>query len=190
MKKHTQDTTADGWGQRYLNPFTNEDPHWEAAFHKTASAVSSKGIVILIGKRGSGKTRLASEVSRVGDFPADIIGRDKTSAYRRASEIFIDLRDSLRSKSGAGEGTVIKHLSGVGLLVIDEFQERGESEWENRIITTILDRRYADELPTILIANLGAAEMAAKISDSVISRVSESGGVIECRWESFREARK
>jgi DNA replication protein DnaC len=123
-------------------------------------------------------------------FPKSMRGKFKTSVYRRATEIFVDLKDSFRTSEAKSEGEVIRYLSSAGLLVIDEFQERSESKWENRIITTIIDRRYSDNLPTILIANIELAEMGAKISDSIISRVNESGGVIECRAKNFRANQK
>jgi len=88
--------------------------------------------------------------------------------------------------SRVGETATIRRLSSVGLLVIDEFQERSETEWENRMISTILDRRYADNLPTILIANLKINDLRNKISDSVISRANECGGVVVCDCEYFR----
>jgi hypothetical protein len=54
------------------------------------------------------------------------------------------------------------------------------------MISTILDRRYADNLPTILIANLKITDLPNKISDSVISRANECGGVVVCDCEYFR----
>ena len=187
--KPESETTADGWGVKFLSPIKNQNQEWDGCYQKAAKSISESGSVFIIGNRGSGKTRMAAEISRNGQFPKDMTGGGKTSAYRRVSEILIDLRDSFRSKSGEGEGKVIKYLSGVGLLVIDEFQERGETDWENRMITTIIDRRYADNLPTILIANLEVGEIEQRISDSVISRINESGGVIRCHCKSFRETK-
>jgi DNA replication protein DnaC len=178
---------ADGWGAKYLSPFQNENPKWQTIFDKAERVIAGSGNVIIIGNRGSGKTRMAAEISAKGGFPMDLNNRAKTSSYRRIAEILIELRDAARRTDSNGEFAVIRHLSGVGLLVIDEFQERGETDWENRMITTIIDRRYADNLPTILIANLQAAEMQQKISPSVISRFNESGGIIVCDCPSFRE---
>ena len=189
------ETTADGWGAKFLSEFESQNNEWDADLAKAENAISRNGIIIIIGKRDAGKTRIAAEISRAGNFPGDIFpkgikGKSKTSVYRRATEIFVDLKDSFRSSEAKSEGEVIRYLSSAGLLVIDEFQERSESKWENRIITTIIDRRYSDNLPTILIANIELAEMGAKISDSIISRVNESGGVIECKPKNFRTNQK
>ena len=184
------ETTADGWGAKFLGEFESQNNEWDADLAKAENAISRNGIIIIIGKRDAGKTRIAAEISRAGNFPNDIKGKSKTSVYRRATEIFVDLKDSFRSSECKSEVEVIRYLSSAGLLVIDEFQERSESKWENRIITTIIDRRYSDNLPTILIANIELAEMGAKISDSIISRVNESGGVIECRAKNFRANQK
>jgi DNA replication protein DnaC len=179
-----QDTTSDGWGARYLAPIENQNVEWAVCFSKTLEIVQRGGITILIGKRGSGKTRIAAEISRGGNFPGDILGKAKTSCYRRIAEILCELRAAMKGEQG--EMSVIRRLSSCGLLIIDEFHERGETEWENRMITTIIDRRYAENLPTILIANLDPDEVARKISDSVISRVNESGGAVVCNCGTFR----
>ena len=178
------ETTSDGWGARYIAPITNTSQRWAGYLAKASAGVARGGVVIILGKRGRGKTRIAAEISRDGNFPNDLSSRDKTSCYRRATEIICELRAAMISR--VGETATIRRLSAVGLLVIDEFQERGETEWENRMISTILDRRYADNLPTILIANLEIADLPNKISDSVISRANECGGVVVCDCEYFR----
>jgi DNA replication protein DnaC len=180
-----RETISDGWGSKYLAPFQNESESWQRYFDKALQVVANGGSLIIIGNRGSGKTRIAAEISRHGVFPDDRHGKFQTSAYRRASEIFIELRDA--AQNGRDQWKVIQSLSGAGLLVIDEMQERGETEWENRMITTIIDRRYSDNLPTILIANLQPEQMAASVSQSVISRINESGGILLCDCPSFRE---
>ena len=178
------ETTSDGWGSRYIAPIQNTSQRWAGYLTKASAGVARGGVVIILGKRGRGKTRIAAEISRDGNFPNDLSSRDKTSCYRRATEIICELRAAMISR--VGETATIRRLSAVGLLVIDEFQERGETEWENRMISTILDRRYADNLPTILIANLEIADLPNKISDSVISRANECGGVVVCDCEYFR----
>jgi len=40
---------------------------------------------------------------------------------------------------------------------------------------------------TILTCNLGTEELAASLGPSIVSRMEEGGGVIECNWPSFRK---
>ncbi len=81
---------------------------------------------------------------------------------------------------------MLDSLAYAGLLVIDEFQERGESEWENRIICNLLDKRYATRRPTILIGNYTVDEMKAALSPSVKDRMREGGRAFVFDWGSFR----
>ena len=53
-------------------------------------------------------------------------------------------------------------LATTKLLIIDEVQERAESGFENRLLTHLIDARYAAMRPTIIIANLAKRELAAE----------------------------
>jgi DNA replication protein DnaC len=72
------------------------------------------------------------------------------------------------------------------LLVLDEIQERGNTSWEDRIITHILDRRYGDLMPTVIIANLTKETLADCLGESIVSRMQETGGVMEITGKSHR----
>lgn len=175
--------TSDGWGSRYLEPFTSASREWDTSLEKAQIAIKRGGIAVLVGKRGTGKTQLAAELSRSGEFPDNLDGKEKTSCYRRAMEMLVAIRDA--SHNGQ-QGEIILGFSRVGILIIDEFHERGETEWENRVITTIIDRRYADRLPTVIIGNIEPAAIQQSLSASVISRMHESGGLVVLKNETFR----
>ena len=72
------------------------------------------------------------------------------------------------------------------MLILDEVQERGNTAWEDRILTHILDRRYGAMVPTIIIANLTESALVECLGDSIISRLTETGGVIEIDGPSHR----
>lgn len=74
----------------------------------------------------------------------------------------------------------------VDLLVLDEIQERAESEWEDREMTRLLDARYRQCRSTILIGNLKPDEVGTRLGASIVSRLAEGGEIIACAWESFR----
>jgi DNA replication protein DnaC len=185
--------TANGWGEKYTQPIPLAGDKWLAAFEQAKEAVEKCGIIAFLGGRGSGKTRMAAEVSRAGRWPRDAkvwnghqSVADKTALYRRAMDVFLDLRDAAQNNSGTSEKKVLAGLESVGLLVIDEFQERGGTEWENRIICNLLDKRYSAMRPTILIANYTREEMAKALSPSVKDRIRENGKAIIFDWESYR----
>lgn len=182
---------ANGWGEKYLTPIESNHEKWNRYFEEVKKIVANSGLVALIQNRGTGKTQMAAEIARAGYWPTDrgewngnaVVG-GKTALYRRAMDVFIDLR----AASDAGKG-IIEKLSNVGLLVVDEFQERGETPFEDRMMTSILDRRYAGNKPTILISNHEKAGLVAALSPSVRDRMTENGKAYIFDWPSFRRVK-
>jgi DNA replication protein DnaC len=170
---------------------------WLQAAKKAYGLLESGGIVILFGDRGPGKTRMAYELAHEPDYPLPWVNpEDKYSSlrrpaiYRTAMGIFLEIRNTFRKDSPESELDVMEALSGAVLLVIDEIQERGESRFEDQKLTSIIDARYREGRPTLLIGNFkNAQELVAGISPSVLSRIQEGGGAIHCDWPSFRAAK-
>lgn len=195
-KKSQSLKKAHGWGDKYIEPVELTGERWSAAFSEAREFVAKGGIIAFLGGRGSGKTQMAAEIARAGDFHADSgewNGNRETFArtplYQRAMDIFLALRAASKRDSDTSEKAVMDSLIKPGLLVIDEFQERGETEWESRIMSNLVDRRYADEKPTILIANLSREDMAKALSDSIRDRIRENGKAIIFGWESYRKSK-
>lgn len=104
--------------------------------------------------------------------------------YITAMGLFLELRSTY---DGTGnESQVIKRLLGCRLLVIDEIQERGNSDWENRILGHIIDQRYAAMLDTIIVGNLTPDNLSATLGPSFADRLMECGLIVEFNWDSYR----
>lgn len=154
---------------------------WIAKRDVVIRQIGSGCMLGLIGPRGTGKTQIAQQAA------VYCAGLNRPSLYVRAMTLFLELRATYRSET-VTELSVIDKYRTPSLLVIDEMQERGESEWENRTLTHLLDLRYGDMTDTILIANLKPRELQASLGDSISDRLRETGGIIECDWASFRVA--
>lgn len=186
---------AYGWGAKYIEPIELYGESWLNAFHQAKNVIAGRGILALLGNRGTGKTRMAAEITRTGFFPPDHgewnghgVVSGKTSMYRRTLDVFLDLRDAVGCKT-TSEKRVLSELEKPGLLVMDEFHERGGSEWENRIVSNLIDKRYSQGRPTILIANYSIKEMTVAVGPSVVDRMRENGKAVVCDWESYRGPR-
>lgn len=164
---------------RYTRSWSQpEASEWQERHAQIVSDLEKGGLVAMIGGRGTGKTRHAAEAIR------DIA--PNKSHYITAMGIFLRIRSSYDSRSKETEQDVVKELSKCRLLVIDEIQERGNTEWEDRLLTHIIDQRYSNMRPTILIANLTKKELAASLGPSIVSRLNETGSVIELTGPSHR----
>lgn len=167
---------------------------WLAAANKSLKLLTAGGIVVLFGDRGPGKTRMAYELAHQAGYPDPMMQsrdeafpRKRPAVYRTAMGIFLEIRDTFRRTSSVSEMDVINELKNAVLLVIDEIQERAETPFEDQKLTAIIDARYREGRPTLLIGNFkNSRELAASISPSIVSRIQEGGGAIHCDWPSFR----
>ncbi len=154
-----------------------EDPVWNKRFNQLMEILKTGGIVAMVGTRGGGKTRLASEALRDG--------APRTGNYTTAMGIFLEIRNSFK-REGPSELEIVTRLSECSLLIIDEMQVRGETEWEDRILTHVMDLRYGAMLPTILCANLTVQELKESLGTSIVSRLNETGAIMEIIGPSHR----
>ena len=167
-----------GWPEKYCEA-VKTPPHgekWLSAHGVARDRVKKNGIVVLYGKRGGGKTRMAAEL-------AFMVGG---SRYRTAMRFFLEVRATFRKGSERSEMDVIDELAKADLLILDEIQERGETPFEDRLLTHVIDARYAANKPTIMIANLTKSELSQALGDSIVSRATENGISIEFNWPSYR----
>lgn len=167
--------------RRHAQPFDiDADSPWGLAYARL-SARPELGTILLWGNRGSGKTQLACKLI------ADRCREARTARYTTAIDLFLDLRAAMHS---GDEKDVLKAHQAPSLLVIDDIHERGETGWENRMLFHLLDRRYRDLTDTVLITNEKKPEAIAALGASIVDRLRESGGFVECNWPSFRAAAK
>lgn len=172
---------ATGWGARILEAVKTPaiGPEWHAAFDQAKDCLDVRGILCLYGNRGAGKTRMAAELAlHVG-----------SSRYRTAQRLFLEIRDSYRKNSARSEMDIVDELVAADLLVLDEIQERGETAFEDRKLTHIIDARYMHNKPTILISNLDKQGLAESLGNSAVDRIRENGKAIEFSWPSYRGAK-
>ena len=173
---------------------------WNAAYRKALEIAELGGIIVCYGRRGTGKTQIAVEIARNAKLPNSEKPRKewtmqthpehRPAIYCKAMEIFIDLKNSFQRPSASSEKAIIEKLASAAFLVIDEAHVRGETKYEDDKLTHIIDKRYDGMRPTMIITNLQRKEFAAQLSPSILSRIEEQGGGIECNWESYRKQNK
>jgi DNA replication protein DnaC len=145
-----------------------------------AKARLSKGFLIaLIGEWGNGKTQFGVELIR------ENCNRLRTSMFATATDFFMDIKATYKPANPSDEKAVIKRYSEPTLLVIDEIAKRGESDWENNLLFHLVNRRYNSKLDTVLIANQAQSDFDKSVGPSLVRRLNETGGVINCLWPAF-----
>ena len=136
--------------------------------------------LVFCGRPGTGKTHLAyAIIERL---------RDKyvTAIIKTASDMTSQVKDAYKSDDTTTQ-QVVKEFSFFDLLIIDEVGIQTSSEAEKRIFFDIINKRYENMLPTILISNLELQELTAFVGERVMDRMKENGGVIFAfDWDSHR----
>lgn len=196
IHKQGPTVTLEGWDARWRAAGEPEGKLWLESLEKAKRVIGRGGILILHGTRGAGKTRMAYEAAVSTPLPKDKTGyfdgimthRRTTARYTTAMGFFLDVRATFSKKASKTERDVVDGMTDPGLLVIDEIQERSESAWENRLLTHVLDSRYASMRPTVIIANLKSERLEDCLGPSIMDRIHEGGGHIEFTWPSYRRA--
>lgn len=133
----------------------------------------------LSGGTGTGKSHLASAI-----IHSIIPGR--SALYATVSDVLRSVRDTWRRDSQMSTGQIVATLRGLDLLVVDEIGVQSGTDGEHTILYDVLDGRYRDCAPTILLTNLGAAAMQQAIGDRLFDRLRETSRWVQCDWESYR----
>lgn len=136
--------------------------------------------LVLGGERGTGKSHLAIASA------AAVMARG-TAMYTRAGDLIRRVRSTWRRDSDQSEEEVLKLFSvGLDLLIIDEVGLQRGTEDEQLILFDILDRRYAELRPTILLTNLTGPAFAEFLGPRIMDRLRERAVFVPFKWESYR----
>lgn len=135
--------------------------------------------MLFVGNPGTGKTHLATAIL------ITIIRRGYTGLFMSAYEAVMSVFDSY---GGAGNTLgEIKRLVSPDLLVIDEFGEQSGKQGETRVLFEILNQRYANMRPTIILSNEDYSSIESLLRPKGIDRLKEAGGaVVWFDWASMR----
>ncbi len=135
--------------------------------------------MLLQGNVGTGKTHLACAVAN------QIAGKGYTSIFRSVSNLIRSVRETW---GGAGsESAVIEVYRNVDLLIIDEVGVQNNTENERNILFDILNSRYEEMKPTILITNLDIERFTKAVGLRIASRVQHDGVIVPFTWGDYRK---
>lgn len=136
--------------------------------------------LLFLGESGNGKNHLAAAIIN------QIIQDGKTALMLKAIKLFRAVKESWDKKSSTKESQIIDSCVTPDLLVIDEIGVQVGSDTEMRIISEIIDDRYENYKPSILIGNVTVDELNDLIGTRAVDRFKEGGRVVVFNWESYR----
>lgn len=151
-----------------------------ASLNKLIAVTSKPCVCAMVGTRGPGKTHMGCALV------LDFCNKGKSAYFCEALDYLGKLQGSYRADSTKGQEKIETEFIRHDLLVLDEMQERGETFWEDRMLTRLVNKRYANDKITVLISNQTKELFIERIGPSIADRMNEGGGIIVCNWNSLR----
>ena len=145
------------------------------------SMKTGRGLVFS-GLPGTGKSHLAAAIA------LHLIDNSRRRVqYTSCMGLIRAVRETWRSDSDVTERRVLNKFGReIDLLMIDEVGVQYGTDSEQTILFEILDRRYAEMRPTILLTNQGKEGLRKYVGDRVYDRLIETGRMVVFDWESYR----
>ncbi len=124
--------------------------------------------LVLLSTHGTGKTHLGiATLRKYGAY----------GLYITMENLMREIQCSRNFSSETNEKSIIKKYSETGLLVIDELGQ--EDDTKHAVLFSIINHRYNNYLPTVLISNFNKNDFANYMGKSIVDRISECNYVID-----------
>lgn len=140
--------------------------------------------LLLLGKPGTGKTHLSVAIAN------EIMSTSSaTAVYRTIGSVLQAIRATYDHSGEKSESQILSSLISPSLLILDEIGVSKErpSDFELTTLFAIINGRYEEQRPTVIVSNLDAKALATAIGERCADRLREGGViVIPFEWESQR----
>lgn len=143
--------------------------------------------LVMSGKVGTGKTHLACAIL------LDAINRGMSARYTTAAAMVREIRSTWGGEGD--EAQVMREFTQPQLLVIDEVGMQHGSESELTLISEVIDKRYQQMLPQIIVSNLpvrhpSGPSIETAIGSRALDRLRDGGELVVFNWDSYRGAKQ
>ena len=146
-----------------------------------SEALKTGKSALFVGKPGTGKTHLAAGIGM------NLLKKGHPVLFMTVMRAIRRVKDTWGKGREESETEAIAAMVEPHLLILDEVGVQFGSDFEKNLIFDIINERYENRLPTILMSNLPTAEVRAYLGDRVFDRMKEDGGArIVFDWESHR----
>ena len=139
--------------------------------------------LLLLGNVGTGKTHLAAAIAEYL-----ITEKGAAAVYRTLYSLMQYIKGSYDKHAEYTEAKAYENLITPHLLIIDEIGATKTTEFEQAALFNIINGRYEEQLPTVIISNLMPNELAGSLGERCVDRLREAGGL--CQVFDWKSARK
>lgn len=138
--------------------------------------------ILMLGNVGTGKTHLAASVGN------QILLETKHSVlYATASQVIRHVKNSFDRDADHTESDAYAAFGKPQLLILDEVGVQNATEFELTVMFEVINWRYEEMLPTMVISNRSIEDLPRFLGDRVVDRLRENGGkLVLFDWKSER----
>jgi len=142
--------------------------------------------VLLLGGHGTGKTTLATYLAWADGQRHAHADTPWSCRYWTLRQLFQEIRDDWTRKTNATRDAA----KATHLLVLDEVDAAlaHDKGWGRDELAALLDHRYGQGLPLILIGNAHPKRFASLLGSAAADRLRQNVNYIPHTWESYRVA--
>ena len=138
--------------------------------------------MMLLGGVGTGKTHLACAIVQ------RILLCGGSARYVTAMNAIRSIRETWGKGAEKSERDVVEAFAKLDLLVLDEVGQQQGTDNELVLLYDIINARYDQQRPTIIVSNYGVAKVTDYLGERVIDRLRENGGAaVLFDWPSYRK---
>lgn len=139
------------------------------------------GGLVFCGKPGTGKTHLACAIAN------HVVHLGRSAVFATVIQAVRSVKETYRKDADISEQKAINSLIAPDLLILDEVGVQFGSDTEKMILFEVLNGRYEDMRPTIVLSNLAQSELGDYLGSRIVDRLQEGGGVVVgFDWDSYR----
>jgi DNA replication protein DnaC len=145
--------------------------------------VEGKGSLYVHGPPGTGKTHAAA-VALAGYIRAS----EQPASFCVVSGLIRDLRIAIKTHS---DDAIINYVSSVPALVLDDIAVERPTGYVLEALQSIIDTRYRDlDKQLIITSNLELSQLAARLDDRIVSRISSMCEIVRMDGRDRRLPRR
>jgi DNA replication protein DnaC len=149
-----------------------------------AHVVATGQCMVLLGAAGTGKTHLACGIVR------HVIEKGGTARYATVLDAIGTIRATYSRGAEQSEQEAMEALCSVDVLALDEVGRQTDTGHEREMLFRILDGRYRNLRPTVLVSNLNRDKLSEFLGPAIVDRTREAGGRwLVLDWASQRNQR-
>lgn len=140
---------------------------------------------VFTGAPGTGKTLLACGIL------SHLLEKGSTGLYTTAADLLSRIRATFSRDSDESEPEAYEAFRLPDMLVIDEVGRQADTQHENTALFRVLDSRYANLKPVLLVSNLNKQKLQDFLGAAIWDRVREAGGaILNFDWPSQRSTKR